>query len=367
MTFKGLIPFEQKKVSLPPQYWKFGIINNGSYVIDPLLHWGCFFLGYTDEYGIVDYVSNIVKSNKPEIAENIQYDENYYLNHISFKLADKLYNITNGYKSFYALSGSDANEGAIKLASAYHKYKGNTRKKIVSLLNSYHGSTMLTSSIGSDNLLNDPFYTLEPYQNILRIRREFDIKDIEWDDVACFVVETCSYGNGMVPFSKEFWEKLQYIQKEYDVLIIIDDIFFGGGKTGNYVGWKHLPITPDIFTMGKAITGGYFPLSITLYNQKVDEALPKDFIWDHGYTYSFSLSGIASAYRYLEILEEHKLLDRYNIIIKEAINIFSKYSKILNSFGLTFLIETSRGPKLYIIPLTADDKYFEILRNNLCG
>ena len=367
MKFKGLITYEQKNIDLPPQHWKFGIIDNDKYIIDPLLHWGCFLLGYTDDYGIIDYVSDILKSNKPEIAENIQYDDNYYLNHISFKLADKLYDITNGYKSFYALSGSDANEGAIKLASAYHKSKGNNRKKIVSLINSYHGSTMLTSSIGSDNLLNDPFYTLNPYQDILRIQRDFDIKDIEWDNVVCFVAETCSHGNGMIPFSNEFWEKLQYIQKEHDVLIVIDDVFFGGGKTGTYIGWKNLPITPDIFTMGKSITGGYFPLSITLYNEKVDKSLPNNFSWDHGYTYSFSLSGIASAYRYLEILEEHKLLNNYDILVKEATSIFSKYAKILSSFGLTFLIETKQGPKAYIIPLTANDKYFEILRNDLCG
>ena len=52
--------------------------------------------------------------------------------------------------------------------------------------------------------------------------------------------------------------------QEQGVIIIIDDIFTGGGKTGNFVGWKKLPVTPDIFTMGKAITGGYFPIEYHL-------------------------------------------------------------------------------------------------------
>jgi len=90
-------------------------------------------------------------------------------------MSDTLFQMT-GYKSIFALSGSDANEGAIKLASAYQKLVGeHKRTKIVCFENSYHGSTFLNYNMG-DSLFNDPFYTLKPYDQVIRLKRDFDIK-----------------------------------------------------------------------------------------------------------------------------------------------------------------------------------------------
>jgi putrescine aminotransferase len=360
--FKGLIPNTQQLISTAKDFWQFGTIENRKKVIDPLLHYGCFVLGF-DRYDIVDYVHDQIKV-KPEVAETITKNEHLKLNHASFELADKLYNMT-GYNSIFALSGSDANEGAVKLASAYHKIKGNYRNKIVCFENSYHGSTYLNYNMG-DSLFHDPYYTLSKMDSVIRLKRDFLLSDCDWDSVMCIMVETCSYGAGLAPNPIEFWNKLTQIQKQYDVIVIVDDIFIGGGKTGTFTGWQNLPLKPDIATMGKAITAGFFPLSITMYNQKINDVLPEHFDWQHGFTYSFSLPGILSTLKYIQILEQEKLLDSHNAIVSTSKKIFNSAGyDVIGCFGTLFEIKRNNKEKFFIVPINATDEYFSVLKEQI--
>lgn len=367
MRYKGLIPNEQQETIHPPlPRWQYGEIRDGRKIVDPILHYGCFVLGYENNE-IVDFVADVIKNNRPEIAEHMMPRTNdVRLNHISFDFVDRIYKLS-GMNSFFALSGSDANEGAVKLASAYHYQKGNHHKKtIVGFEKSYHGSTSLTMSIGHDNFMDKPFYTLDPYQCVKRIPRDFADDCIDWNLVAAIMIETCSYGQPLIPPSAEFWARLDRIRTEYDVLIIIDDIFMGGGKSGHYLGWKQFNIEPDIATMGKAITAGFFPLSMVLYNDKIQETLPKDFRWEHGFTYCFSLAGIASATKYLDILERDKLLDNHDQLVTTATSVFEECGFTVNSrFGLHYKVSNKHEKYFYIIPVNATDEYFEALRDNL--
>jgi adenosylmethionine-8-amino-7-oxononanoate aminotransferase len=365
MTLKGLIPGQQKPTHPSTHHWQFGTVENGIKKVDPLLHYGCFTLGF-DRADIVQHVCDAVKGVKPEIAESIIHGEDLKLNHVSYELSNKLFEMSNGYRSFFALSGSDANEGAVKLSSAYHHIKKNKNKnKVVSFYRSYHGSTFLNSNLG-DLLMDNPLYTMNRYDGVIRLSRDFDMNSVDWNQVMSIMVETCSYGDDMTPNSDEFWQKLKHIQQKFDVLIIIDDIFMGGGKTGDYFGWKHLPILPDICTMGKAITGGYFPLSITMYNEKIHNILPNNFDWDHGYTYNFSLAGINSALKYMDILEKEHVLNKHQTIQNIATKtIQSTGFEILNRFGCLYMIRKGNYKNLYIVPLNATDEYFTVLKQNL--
>jgi adenosylmethionine-8-amino-7-oxononanoate aminotransferase len=367
MKYKGLIPDrQQEEIYSPLPRWQYGEIRNGKKIIDPILQYGCYVLGYENEE-IIDFVSDTIKSNRPEIGElYMPRNEEVRLNHISFDFSNKINNIT-GMNTFFALSGSDSNEGAVKLAAAYHHAKGNFHKKIVvGFEKSYHGSTWLTMSIGHDNFMDQPFYTLDPYQSVKRIPRDFNNDCVDWNSVAAIVIETCSYGKEMIPPLPEFWDRLDRIRLEYDVLIIIDDIFMGGGKTGDYIGWSKMNIKPDISTMGKAITAGFFPLSMVLYSNKIQETLPKNFRWEHGFTYNFSLPGIASATKYLEILERDRLLENHNKLVATAESIFKESGfDIVYRFGLHFKITKERLKYFYIIPVNATDEYFEVLKDNL--
>lgn len=365
MKYKSLITGVQPNMIFTPlPRWQYGEIRYRKKVVDHMLHFGCFMLGYENDE-IIDFVADVVKTNKPELGEVPDTRYTPRLNHISFDFAERIYNLT-GMMSFFSLSGSDANEGAIKLASAYHYQKGNHHKKIiVGFDDSYHGSTWLTSSVGYDRYMQNPFYTLDQCQSVKRIPRDFSDDSVDWNSVAAIMIETCTYPD-LTPMTLEFWERLNRIRSEYDVLIIIDDIWMGGGKTGDYVGWKKLAITPDISTMGKGITAGFFPLSMVLYNEKINEALPEDFRWDHGFTYNFSLAGIASAMKYLDILERDKLLENHDQIVQRAESVFKDCNiDVMQRFGLNFNVRKQSTDLFYIIPVNANDEYFDALADNL--
>lgn len=380
---KGLIPGPQRDISISTTKWDFGNIIDGQKKIDNLLGFGCYTLGF-NRVDIIDFVCENLKTRRPEIAEDFSsIRANNLLNDVTLELSEELNWMSNGYKSFFALSGSDANEGAIKLASAYHDLKGNKHKKtIVSFKDSYHGSTFLTQGLSDQNII-DPYYTLEKYSFIKNLHRDFDVAHTNWTDVSCIVVESRSWTNHLENDSIDFWKKLDHIRNTYDVLIIIDDIFIGGGKSGHFFGWSHLRkgqnerFKPDIFTMGKGITGGYFPLSITLYNEKIDDILPKDFNWQHGFTYSFSLSGILSMIKFIKILKDENIYGTNTYLqgyddskfynnTNTASNIFIKNSfEIHNQLGCMFSVKKDDKKYFYVIPLNATKEYFDILQEEL--
>ena len=229
MRYPGLITGPQKNVGEQEYGWDYGRMSiDGKKSIDPMLNLGCYTLGY-GRMAIMNYVHNNM-CIKPEVAENFFDAQPIKLNNATWKLAKMLKGIT-GYRSIFSLSGSDAMEGAVKLASAYQQQVGqHQRNGIVTFKDSYHGSTLLTQSMG-DSMLNDP-YTMKPYQNILRLPVDFYVDHYDWDSIMCVVVETCPYANGIKPHSERFWNNISQIQKK-GVIIIVDDIMTGGGKTGN--------------------------------------------------------------------------------------------------------------------------------------
>ena len=361
-TFPGLICGEQNPVGPAHPYWQYGNIVNGTKQIEPILHFGCFVLGF-QRTDIIDYVCEHMKT-KPEVAESFLAHDDLRLNNVIWQLAERLHNMT-GYKSIFALSGSDANEGAVKLASAYQKQIGQTqRHRIVSFEHSYHGSTFLNYSMG-DSLFRDPFYTLRPYEYVTRLPRDFAVLNHDWSDVICVIVETCPYNNGLQPGSAEFWSKITQIQQQ-GVVVIVDDIFIGGGKTGTVFGWQKLPIAPDITTQGKAITAGYFPLSITMYNKKIADALPDQFDWEHGFTYSFSLPGILSCHKYLDILEKEQILQQHQTVVTAARTIFTQQEyQVIGEFGTMFYIKRKQDRQFFVVPVNATAEYFAVLKEQL--
>jgi putrescine---pyruvate transaminase len=350
--FNGLIPNHQRGVHVAHTRWEFGYIIDGQKIIDPYLGLGQFNLGFKRQ-DIIDYVCKNLSNNIFESAEDLnnQIDTNIYLHDISFKLNNDLYEET-GYYNFSALSGSDANEGALKLAAAYHKLKGNNKSKIISFDGSYHGSTYLNYSLGDDSVFSNPFYNMPRPDFIERIGYE-DLTKVQWDNVMCLIIEPWQWAVGSPGPSAKFWDTLKTIRTTYDVLIIIDDIFTGGGKTGDWCGWKSTPITPDIFTQGKAITGGYFPLSLTYYSEKVNSVFPNDFLWEHGFTNSFSSSGTLSCLAYREAYKKYD----YWSVNKMAIDILEE--KTIAQFGNIFTVE---GLGLIQIPINATDEYFDLLK-----
>jgi len=295
-------------------------------------------------------------------------------------LTNKLYELSGGYRSVFALSGSDAVEGAVKLAKLYHTAKGNDRKYILGVKDSYHGSTYLTSSIGQLS-----YMTTEPADICVALDKDDLIDFIKNNSVllSCLVIETCSWSKGLKQYPRSFWQELRTICREHDVVFILDDIAMCGGKTGSFFGFDP-SLEPDIFTMGKALTGGYFPLSATLVSDRVSEIVKHEFL-GHGFTYTFSLSGIYSTLKYLEILENEQHFVRYDSVVNTAVSLFTKMGLTFRNYGLMFDIDIKSTSEqtfydnglnigvwnngndnlMLVIPLTANVEYFTQLEERL--
>lgn len=365
LMFKGLIPGEQRNIHPANPKWAYGTVEQNKKVIDYTLGLGCFMLGF-QRHDIIDWVNSKLKLEVFENGESLlNQSDSQTLYDSAFELSDKLYRMTGGYKSMFALSGSDANEGAIKLAAAYHSIKKNKRHRIIGFNNSYHGSTFLNYNVGRA-FMDQAFYNLKPYEHVQLLDRTFDMDSVDWSDVMCIMVETRSWCDMLKSYPADFWDKIKQIQQDHDVLLLLDDIFIGGGKTGHWVGWQHLDIQPDIFTQGKAITGGYFPLSNTLYSKKIDDVLPSNFVWDHGFTYSFHSAGILSSLKYIDILQKENLLSQveHKKLQAEQLLHHTGYT-IKEQLGLLYTVKKGDKKLFVTVPLTADEEYFDILKKHL--
>lgn len=317
------------------EYEQFGFNEHGKSYLDLSMgNCGCFTLGF-DRKDIVTKVSEKLNELPFCSGEFLTTNESVQL------LAEKLYNLSGGYRSVFSLSGSDAVEGAIRIAQLYHLAKEQPRKTIVGFDNSYHGSTFLSSSAGDTKDMHMMYGRHEP---CITLSRTLEDLDRDWSDTLCVVIETSSWQDGLKPISAEFWSKLRQVCTDNDVILIVDDIAMCGGKTGNMFGWKthtgEIIIEPDIFTMGKGFTAGYFPLSATLMSEKVFEYV-QHVPFVHGFTYSFSLSGIYSVLEYMDVLEKENILSNYENILASAKGIFDslKSQDVIRSYthhGLVF-------------------------------
>jgi len=325
MSAKILFPFTQNNSNTNydtvSSYTKFGYIKEGKDFIDTSLgSCGSFMLGF-DRTDIIDYVTTKAKKI-PFVSGEFLSTTNEVLD-----LSEKLYQETNGYYSFYSLSGSDAIEGSIKLAALYHQSMGNPKKqKIIGISESYHGSTYLSSSISGGSLMTSIFgrsnlcesVNRDDDENTLFYKIDEKIDKIGNDFISCVLIESCSWLGGVKPFSNNFWKQLKKLCNEKNILLIIDDIAMCGGKLGKLKGFD---IDPDIFVMGKSLSGGYFPLSACLMTENVFDAV-KDSFWSHGFTYSFSLTGIYSTLKYLQIIEEENVFKNYKLLKERSDNLF---------------------------------------------
>jgi adenosylmethionine-8-amino-7-oxononanoate aminotransferase len=301
---KHLFPFSQnnpapniKSVSSITDY---GFISNGRDIIDiGLGSSGCFPLGFRR----TDIIDNVAaKLKEIPFCQSDFATTNDAVN----ELSQRLYELSGGYDTIYSLSGSDAIEGAIKIAKMYDP----NRNIILGLKESYHGSTYMSASISGSTYLTDVFGK-HPDCQIMNT-----LDDIDSSTLA-IVIETCSWQAGLIPKSLEFWKSLRERCDQTGALLIIDDIAFCNGKTGTYFGWQVTGIKPDIFCIGKGITGGFHPLSATLMNQRIAVQIRQQILL-HGFAYSFPMGGIFSALEFLRVLEQEQILEQHTTVVSRG-------------------------------------------------
>jgi len=236
---------------------------------------------------------------------------------------------------YYSNSGSEANEKAYKIVRqiAHNKY-GGKKNKILYRDRDYHGTTIATLASGGHAQRRDQYGPFpEGFVEVphcLEYRSQWgDVEDygikaanaIEEvilregaDTVGGLILEPITAGGGVILPPKGYWERVQEICKKYDVLLIIDEVVCGMGRTGSWFGYQHYGIKPDMVTMAKGVASGYAAISCTVTTEEVfnmfkaDPDDPMSYFRDIS-TFGGCTAGPAAAMANMDILEEENLLD----------------------------------------------------------
>lgn len=303
-------------------------LESGKEIFDAQSGNGAFPLGF-NRPDLVQYVASQV-AQVPFVRAN-----NSTTSEAILELNDRFEKLSKGKFShvFYGLSGSDAIETSMKMAIAYWKAKGHSKKnKFISFLHGYHGSTFASSSATGIKNFHRPFRNTLPLAWTVHVnqarwfgqasQKEIDeletksIAELEQliesegaDQFAAVIKEPFSWQSGVHPPSQAYFKQLRALCDRHQILLIVDDVCTGAGKLGTYFGSEWMGIDCDINCTAKGISGGFFPLSATFCSEEVGTVL-YDTHFIHGWTYSPSMSGVFSALKSIEIIESSNYVAR---------------------------------------------------------
>ena len=233
---------------------------------------------------------------------------------------------------FFACSGSEAVDTALRTARVYWQTLGKPEKKfIIGREYGYHGSTTLGASAGgmvdmhrqAGDMPNftqvmPPYWygyggQMSPAEFGLYAAKQVEdkIKELGADNVAAFIGEPLQGSGGVIIPPETYWPEINRICKEYDILLIADEVICGFGRTGKMFGSDYFGIKPDMMTVAKGITSGYIPLSAVLMHDRVANVLINQTgEYYHGFTYSGHPVACAVALKNLDIIEGEGLVER---------------------------------------------------------
>ncbi len=281
-----------------------------------------------------------VKATTEQLTK-LQHTSNLYYTSPCVILAELLCEKTGAKKVFFSNSGAEANECAIKAARKYAaEKKGNEYNKIITLNNSFHGRTVTTlAATGQDAFHKDFLPLTEGFLYADAGDLEQIKKYINEEKIAAVMIETVQGEGGVVALRKEFVKSLSELCNENDVLLIVDEVQTGNGRTGELYGYMNFGITPDIVSTAKGIGGG-LPLGATLLFEKVENTYTPG---SHGSTFGGNPVCCAGAYSIIsrltdDFLAEVKAKSQY--IINELSSIDGV--KSVSGLGLMLGIETEK-------------------------
>lgn len=283
----------------------------------------------------------------------------------SIKLAEKLIAMAPVpmSKVFFANSGSEANDTAVKLIWYYNNALGRPeKKKIISRSRAYHGVTVASASLTGlprnhldfDLPIKNILHTDCPhfYRNGLPGETETAFVDrcvasLEQlilaegpETIAAFFAEPIMASGGVIVPPDTYYEKVQAVLDKYDILLVADEVICGFARTGNMFGSETFGMKPDMIAVAKQLSSGYLPISALMVNDKIYSALvsqsEKIGTFSHGFTYSGHPVCAAVALETLRIYEEDKILDHVRDIIPhfwERVNILAQHPLVGEARG----------------------------------
>ncbi len=274
-------------------------------------------------------------------AEKVLHVSNYFFLEEQVELAEKLRELSGLDRVFFCNSGAEANEAAIKLARKYGRKLGG-KYEIITAVNSFHGRTM-----GALAATGQPKYQ-EMFSPLPEGFRYAPLNDLAaWEeainDRTCAVlVEPVQGEGGVYPASKEFLQGLAELCRKHRLLLMMDEVQTGLGRTGRFFAWQHAGVKPDVLTLAKALGHG-IPFGALLAREEVAVLEPGD----HSTTVGGGGMAFAVALEVLRIMEEEDLPDRAGQLGRELTALFGEWQRKLpvikevRGLGLMLALELS--------------------------
>ena len=276
-----------------------------------------------------------------EQLTTLQHTSNLYYSSPCVKLAEILCKKTGAKKVFFSNSGAEANECAIKAARKYAaEKKGAEYYNIITLNNSFHGRTITTlAATGQETFHKDFLPLTEGFLYADAGDLEGIKKLIEENKVCAVMIEPIQGEGGVVPLREDFVKGLEKLCKENDILLIVDEVQTGNGRTGALYGFMKYGISPDIVSTAKGLGGG-LPLGATMFFEKTEDVYTPG---THGSTFGGNPVSCAGAYNIVKRLDSDFLNEVEKIhdyIINELQNSEGVIS--ITGLGLMLGIETEK-------------------------
>lgn len=300
--------------------------TEGEKILDAMSGLWCVNIGYGRD--------ELAEAASRQMKQLPYYNTFFQTSHVpAIMLAKKLAEIAPGGLNhvFFNGSGSDSNDTNLRMVRHYWELKGQPERfNVISRWNGYHGSTMGGGSLGGMKgihaqgglpipgifHIDQPDWWSEggdmtPEEFGLARARQLEEKILELgpETVGAFIAEPVQGAGGVIVAPDSYWPEIQRIVKKYDILLIVDEVITGFGRTGKWFGSETLGITPDIMTCAKGITSGYFPLGASLVSDEIANVINGS-EFAHGYTYSGHPVACAVALENIRILEEEGIVTR---------------------------------------------------------
>ena len=274
---------------------------NGKKYLDFVAGIAVFALGYHNEA-----YNNALKDQ----IDKVIHTSNYYYNVPAIEAAGKLKKVSGMDRVFFTNSGAEAIEGAIKAARKYAFLKdGRTDHEIIAMNHSFHGRTFGALSVTGNPKYREPF---EPMIGNIRFAdlNDFDsiLKNVN-EKTCAIIMETVQGEGGIFPAEEEFLKKVRALCDEKDILLILDEVQCGMGRTGYMFAWQKYGVKPDIMACAKGLGCGV-PVGAFLLNEKA--GAHSLVAGDHGTTYGGNPLAAAAVNKVLDLFESDHIIENVN-------------------------------------------------------
>ena len=303
----------------------------GNKYLDFIAGYGCLNVGHSNKY--------VVNALNKQIGKIIQ-PSNVYYNKPQVMLAKKLSEISGfGEKVFFANSGTESIEGAIKLARKYSTDNyGSTRYEIITFKKAFHGRTLgalaATAQLEKQKLF-EPLLSGFKYAELNNME---SVKALLNENTCAIMLEPVQGEGGVYPADKEFIKDLRNICSKKNILLILDEIQTGFGRTGSMFAYQNYCIYPDILVVAKSLGGG-MPIGAIISTKKIAESFGPG---THGSTFGGNAAACSAALAVIDYIISNKLIEKSKksgqYLMEKLIKIKNKYPVVKQVRGMGLMV-----------------------------